>query len=153
MQNDFEKLADHCQHHQRISKKVLDNFLMNYMDKVELRSLDKPEREFLEFQASHPWRYCFAHITDHPAKDFFSLRDAFFGDEFLLYSPGTEAYWAEGRKPAAAPSTRCGSTNWLWTGKHRSRQPSRYKGSEESGILISNPSPSFHPLIWNNFFF
>jgi hypothetical protein len=84
MQNDFEKLADHCQHHQRISKKVLDNFLMNYMDKVELRSLDKPEREFLEFQASHPWRYCFAHIADHPAKNLFNLQDAFAGDDFLL---------------------------------------------------------------------
>lgn len=150
MHNDFEKLAEHCQRHQRISKKVLDNFLMNYigrkegmdhkmnlylqkyrhiirkmpesffpsamgeyimgktmapdgfihkyMDKVELRSLDKPEREFLEFQASHPWRYCFAHIADHPAKNFFNLQDAFAGDDFLLYSPGTEAYWSGGRK-------------------------------------------------------
>ena len=147
---DFEKLADHCQRHQKISKKVLDNFLMDfigrkekmdlkmnlyeqkyrhiirkmpesffpsvmgeyimgktlapdgfihkYLNHVELRSLDKSEREFLEFQASHPWRYCFAHIADHPAKDFFRLRDAFLGDEFLLYSPGMEAYWAEGRK-------------------------------------------------------
>jgi len=75
-----------------------DGLIHKYLDHAELRSRDKPEREFLEFQASHPWRYCFAHIADRPVQDFFNLRDAFFGDEFLLYSPGIEAYWAEGRK-------------------------------------------------------
>lgn len=75
-----------------------DGLIHKYLDNVQLRSLDESERAFLEFQASHPWRYCFAQIADHPATDFFLLSDTFYEDEFLLYSPGMEAFWAEGRK-------------------------------------------------------
>ncbi|MBC8316020.1 MAG: hypothetical protein H8E51_11010 [Bacteroidetes bacterium] len=69
-----------------------------YLKNVQLLSLDPAERAFLEFQANNPWRYCFAYIAGHPAKEFFLLRDAFVEDEFLLYSPGMEGFWAEGRK-------------------------------------------------------
>jgi hypothetical protein len=75
-----------------------DGLIHKYLDHPQLKSLDKTEREFLEFQAENPWRYSFAHITERQAENFFVFRDAFFEDEFLLYSPGTEAYWNEGRK-------------------------------------------------------
>ena len=77
---------------------IPDGLIHKYLDNVQLRSLDKTEREFLEFQASNPWRYCFANIAYRPAKEFFLLHDAFVEDEILLYSPGIEAYWAEVRK-------------------------------------------------------
>ncbi|MEI6885947.1 MAG: hypothetical protein WCO02_15750 [Bacteroidota bacterium] len=150
MPADFEKMADHCLRHKKISDKVLDQFLMpfiarregmdrkmnaytqkylhiirkmpkeffpmamgeyimgktlapdglihKYLNNIQLKSLEKTEREFLEFQADNPWRYCFARIAGREARDFFILRDAFSEDEFLLYSSGVEAFWTEGRK-------------------------------------------------------
>jgi len=75
-----------------------DGLIHKYLNHVQFRSLNETEREFLEFQANNPWRYCFARIADHLAKNIFMLRDAFFGDAFLLYSPGIEAFWTEGRQ-------------------------------------------------------
>ena len=150
MPADYEKMAEYCLRHKKISDKVLDQFLMpfiarkegmdrkmnaytlkyqhvirkmpkeffpmamgeyimgktltpdglihKYLNNIQLRSLEKTEREFLEFQADNPWRYCFARIADRKAKDFFILRDAFFEDEFLLFSPGVEAFWTQGRR-------------------------------------------------------
>ena len=150
MPADYEKIAEHCLRHRKISDKILDQFLMpfiarregmdrkmnaytlkyqhvirkmpkeffpmamgeyimgktltpdglihKYLNNIQLRSLEKTEREFLEFQADNPWRYCFARIADRKAKDFFILRDAFFEDEFLLFSPGVEAFWTQGRR-------------------------------------------------------
>ncbi len=150
MPADYEKIAEHCLRHKKISDKVLDQFLMpfiarkegmdrkmnaytlkylhiirkmpkeffpmamgeyimgktltpdglihKYLNNIQLRSLEKTEREFLEFQADNPWRYCFARIAERKAKNFFILRDAFYEDEFLLFSPGVEAFWTQGRK-------------------------------------------------------
>ena len=64
-----------------------DGLIHKYLNNIQLRSLEKTEREFLEFQADNPWRYCFARIAYREAKNFFILRDAFFEDEFLLFSP------------------------------------------------------------------
>jgi len=75
-----------------------DGLIHNHLNNAQIRSLDQIEQEFLEFQVNHPWRYCFARIAGHPATNFFRLSDAFYEDEFLLYSPGMEAFWAEGRK-------------------------------------------------------
>lgn len=75
-----------------------DGLIHKYLDHPQLLSQDEAERRLLEFLAGNPWRYCFAHIADHPAPNFFLLSDAFLGDEFLLYSPGIENYWGEGRE-------------------------------------------------------
>ena len=150
MPADYEKIAEHCLRHRKISDKILDQFLMpfiarregmdrkmnaytlkyqhvirkmpkeffpmamgeyimgktltpdglihKYLNNIQLSSLEKTERVFLEFQADNPWRYCFARIADREAKNFFILRDAFYEDEFLLFSPGVEAFWTEGRR-------------------------------------------------------
>ncbi len=150
MPADYEKMAEYCLRHKKISDKVLDQFLMpfiarkegmdrkmnaytlkyqhvirkmpkeffpmamgeyimgktltpdglihKYLNNIQLSSLEKTERVFLEFQADNPWRYCFARIADREAKNFFILRDAFYEDEFLLFSPGVEAFWTEGRR-------------------------------------------------------
>lgn len=75
-----------------------NGLIHKYLNHVQLLSLDKEDREFLEFQSKHPWRYCFAHIVAHPTENFFKLHDAFYEDEFLIYSPGIEGYWADGHK-------------------------------------------------------
>ena len=150
MTKDFKKIKEHCHRHNRISEKVFDHFLIDfiarrekmdqkmnayenkyghvirnmpkgffptamseyiigksltpnglihkYLNNVEIRSLDPDEHAFLEFQATHPWRYCFAYIAARPAKEFFILHDNFLDDDFLLYSPGIETYCDEGRK-------------------------------------------------------
>ena len=145
MEKHFEIIKQHCSEISRISEKVIDNFLMNfvaerenfgqkmnhfskkykhiirllpgdffsrviaeyiigqtfmpnglihkYLNHATIKSLDKESTQFLEYQYEHPWRYCFARIIDHPEKEFFTFYDEFVNDEFLLYSPGVEAYY------------------------------------------------------------
>jgi len=53
-----------------------------------LSHLDKQEREFLNFNRKHPWRFSFSIITKNPGEDFYEMEDVFTGEGFLLYSPG-----------------------------------------------------------------
>jgi len=46
------------------------------------------ERNYLQQQAQVPWRFSFAEILGEPEKDFFTMRDVFSGENYLLFSPG-----------------------------------------------------------------
>ena len=70
----------------RIFKK--DGLIKKYLNHSALRHLDDPERNYLEQQAKHPWRFSFSVITGHPDENFYAMEDVFAGDIFLLYSPG-----------------------------------------------------------------
>jgi len=66
-----------------------ENGLINkYLNHSEIRGLDKYKREYLQYQASHPWRFAFSVITANPAEDFYEMSDVFSENSFLLYSPG-----------------------------------------------------------------
>ena len=62
-----------------------------FMRNPALERFKGEERDFLEQQASVPWRFSFTEIVEEPAKDFFRMRDVFSGDEYLLFSPSTTA--------------------------------------------------------------
>ncbi len=56
---------------------------------TEIRKFSKPEMDFLEGQATQPWRFCFSIIIENPTKDFYIMEDILTGEKFTLYSPGT----------------------------------------------------------------
>lgn len=56
---------------------------------TELKKLSRYEMDFLEYQSSQPWRFCFSIIIDNPATDFFIMEDILTGEQFSLFSPGT----------------------------------------------------------------
>lgn len=64
---------------------LIGKLLMN----PALKRFKGEERDFLDQQVQVPWRFSFAEITGEPAKDFFSMKDVFSGQEYLLFSPGT----------------------------------------------------------------
>jgi hypothetical protein len=77
-----------------IGKTFMQNgLILEYLNHKSIKALDEESTRFLNHQSEHPWRYCFARITDHPEKDFFVFYDEFLDDEFLLYSHGVEAYF------------------------------------------------------------
>lgn len=56
---------------------------------VELKKLSRYEMDFLEYQSSQPWRFCFSIIIDNPAADFFIMEDILTGKQFSLFSSAT----------------------------------------------------------------
>lgn len=52
-----------------------------------IRYLTREERDFLERQARHPWRFSFSIISHVPAEDFYVMEDIFSDEQFLLFSP------------------------------------------------------------------
>lgn len=77
-----------------------DGLINKYLNNTEIRSLKVDEKELLEFQIAHPWRYSFASIIEHSHREFFLLEDVFTEDRYLLYSPGMEAYYNDGYENA-----------------------------------------------------
>jgi hypothetical protein len=65
-----------------------DGLIRNYLNQPSIKYLNLTERNFLELQSKHPWRFSFSIIKEQPAKDFFIMEDVFSSEEFLLFSPG-----------------------------------------------------------------
>jgi hypothetical protein len=65
-----------------------DGLIKSYLNHTALKKLDIKERNWLEFQAEHPWRFSFSVIKSCPADSFYIMEDVFSDQEFLLYSPG-----------------------------------------------------------------
>lgn len=65
-----------------------EGLIGTYLNHAELKRRSKEEREFLEFQSAHSWKFSFSIIKENPEKDFYLMEDVFDGEEFLLYSPG-----------------------------------------------------------------
>lgn len=74
---------------QYIAHKVFkeDGLIKSYLKHTALKKLDIKERNWLEFQAEHAWRFSFSAIRSSPAERFFIMEDVFTKEEFLLYSP------------------------------------------------------------------
>ncbi len=66
-----------------------DGLVVKYLKRGLVKGMNAQERQFLEFQTLHPWRFCFSIIDGHsPARDFYNMTDVFTSEPFLLYSPG-----------------------------------------------------------------
>ena len=65
-----------------------EGFIKSYLNQPALKKLGARERDFLEFQAEHSWKFSFSAIKNSPAENFFEMVDVFTNEEFLLYSPG-----------------------------------------------------------------
>ncbi|MCJ7446290.1 MAG: hypothetical protein MUO72_01215 [Bacteroidales bacterium] len=65
-----------------------DGLIKSFLNHSALKNLNIKERNYLEFQAEHPWRFSFSVIKNRPAESFFIMEDVFSDQEFLLYSPG-----------------------------------------------------------------
>jgi hypothetical protein len=65
-----------------------EGFIKSYLNQPALKKLGARERDFLEFQAEHSWKFSFSIIKYSPAENFFEMVDVFTNEEFLLYSPG-----------------------------------------------------------------
>lgn len=75
---------------QYIAHKIFknDGLIKSYLNHPALIKLNAKERNWLEFQAEHAWRFSFSVIKDRPAKNFYIMEDVFSDQEFLLFSPG-----------------------------------------------------------------
>lgn len=62
-----------------------------YLNHSRIKALPREEFEYLQAQASNPWRFTYWFVRNKPAKDFFEAVDIFTGEEFLLYSPGASS--------------------------------------------------------------
>jgi len=65
-----------------------DGLIKSYLNHTALKKLNIEEKNYLEFQAEHPWRFSFSMIKINPAEDFYVMEDVFTEEEFLLFSPG-----------------------------------------------------------------
>jgi hypothetical protein len=65
-----------------------EGLIKSFLNHSALKNLNVKERNYLEFQAEHPWRFSFSVIKSCPAESFFIMEDVFSNQEFLLYSPG-----------------------------------------------------------------
>jgi hypothetical protein len=65
-----------------------EGLIKSFLNHSALKNLNIKERNYLEFQAEHPWRFSFSIIKSRPAESFFIMEDVFSDQEFLLYSPG-----------------------------------------------------------------
>jgi len=70
----------------RIFKK--EGLIRKFLNNSALKHFTGAERNYLEHQAKHPWRFSYSVLTDIPVNDFFKMEDVFSGETFLLYSPG-----------------------------------------------------------------
>lgn len=79
-----------------VSRIFLKNGLLKkLLNHSAVKRLPKNEYEFLEFFLEHPWKFSFSIMIDNPAEDFYTMKDVFTGEEFLLYSKGTTATLSE----------------------------------------------------------
>jgi hypothetical protein len=65
-----------------------EGLIKSFLNHSALKNLNIKERNWLEFQAEHPWRFSFSVIKSCPADSFYIMEDVFSDQEFLLYSPG-----------------------------------------------------------------
>ena len=88
--NEFEKEWINRQKAQYLAHKIFksDGLIRKIITHTELRKLSKSEMDFLELQATQPWRFCFSIIIENPSKDFYNMEDILTGEKFTLYSPG-----------------------------------------------------------------
>lgn len=71
-------------------------FIKKYLNHAAVKDLTPQERNYLNDQASVPWRFSFSIITAAPDTDFYQMEDVFSGESFLLYSPSVTKTLAEG---------------------------------------------------------
>ncbi|HLF62304.1 MAG TPA: hypothetical protein VI603_01025 [Saprospiraceae bacterium] len=64
-----------------------NGLIRKYIGDKTIRTYDEKDLAFLEFQRTHPWRFCFSEIRGNPSGNFFKMTDVFSGEDFLLYSP------------------------------------------------------------------
>jgi hypothetical protein len=65
-----------------------NGLINNLLNLPALKRLDIQERSFLESQAKLPWKFSFSVIIDSPAENFYTMKDVFSDQEYLLYSQG-----------------------------------------------------------------
>jgi hypothetical protein len=65
-----------------------EGLIKSFLNHSALKNLNIKERNWLEFQAEHPWRFSFSVIKSCPADSFYIMEDVFSDQEFILYSPG-----------------------------------------------------------------
>lgn len=72
-----------------------NGLIHKYFKHSAIKALNPLDLQYLRDQINNPWRYCFSEITGQPAQDFYTMRDVFTGDSFLLYSPGVGTFLTE----------------------------------------------------------
>lgn len=75
-----------------------DGLIKKYLNHSALKNLTPEERNYLEREATTPWRFCFSMITANPAQDFYEMEDVFSEESFLLYSPGIKKFLKAGNR-------------------------------------------------------
>ncbi|MEX2370188.1 MAG: hypothetical protein WD578_04200 [Bacteroidales bacterium] len=73
-----------------------DGLIHKLMKNPALQRFKGEEKDFLQQQATVPWRFSFAEILEEPEKAFFRMRDVFREEEYLLFSPGIAAQHTSG---------------------------------------------------------
>jgi hypothetical protein len=72
-----------------ISRVFLKGGLISkFMNHSAIRNLPQDQYAFLDHQMKNPWKFSFAEIADNPSLNFYTMRDVFTQEEYLLYSPG-----------------------------------------------------------------
>lgn len=69
--------------------------IQKYLNHSAIKMLPAEDREYLEFQHRHPWRFSFSMILENPAPNFYEMLDVFTGQRYLLFSPGTTKVLAD----------------------------------------------------------
>ncbi|HWB92761.1 MAG TPA: hypothetical protein VG605_12945 [Puia sp.] len=69
--------------------------IKKYLNHTAVKDLTPKELNYLNDQASVPWRFSFSIITAAPDTDFYQMEDVFSGESFLLYSPSVTKTLAE----------------------------------------------------------
>lgn len=69
-----------------------------FMNHPALGRFTDEERTYLKQQENVPWRFSFSELTGEPAQNFYTMRDVFTEEEFLLYSPTIGEMKKEGTK-------------------------------------------------------
>ncbi|MEA1876106.1 MAG: hypothetical protein U9N86_04530 [Bacteroidota bacterium] len=77
-------------HSQYIVHKIFrtNGLIHKILNHSRIQRMTKEEKEYLEHQAQNPWRFSFGYILKNPEGDFYEMKDAFSGEEYLLHSPG-----------------------------------------------------------------
>lgn len=75
-----------------------DGLIKKYLNHSALKNLTPEERNYLEREATTPWRFSFSMITANPAQDFYEMEDVFSEESFLLYSPGIKKFLKAGNR-------------------------------------------------------
>lgn len=81
---DIERLKSQYIIHEVFRKGgLIEKFLRN----PALNRFSVEERGYLQQQVVVPWRFSFSVILNEPARDFYTMKDVFSGEEYLLFSP------------------------------------------------------------------